>query len=627
MTFDHVRGGVPEALRTHSFNDAQTIRSLRATRSAVMASIDELFKNPVITGGNKRKFEPNQDPNELYKAAKLGANGDVKNKGKAPMVEDEGAEEDDGIAGPELPPDFEEDVPDDEEGRFFGGGMARETAKAMEYIDQVDEEGPVAPEKIDSAWVRRLALNFEKRISKNAELRAKYENDPQKFMASEADLDSDIKSLSILSEHPELYDEFAKLGSAASLVSLLTHDNTDIAIDAIQIISELTDEDVEAEQEQWDSLVNALLDADVIDLMTSNLSRLDEENETDRAGVYYILSVLENLASQTSIAEKIGEGHDVFKWLLSRIQRKESPVSQNKQYAAEILAILLQSSAKNREKFIGLDGVDALLQLLSPYRKRDPEKDSDEEEYVENLFDCLVCLVDEDAGKEKFLEGEGIELALIMLREGKFSKQRALRVLDHALAPQGGAPACERLVEAAGLKTVFGTFMKKQEHQTIEHLLGIFNSMLRLLPGGSAARIRTLAKFMEKDYEKIEKLVKLRREYASRIRPVEEVIEKERKSLSKEDQEAMAAEWLSRRLDAGLFSLQMIDVILAWLVAEDDGAKKKIEALLADRDEDLSLVRGTLEEQIEGLGEEDAGERDLKGMLETLLQFTQPSGK
>ncbi|KAJ9228432.1 hypothetical protein DTO166G5_8587 [Paecilomyces variotii] len=592
-----------------------------------MASIDELFKNPVITGGNKRKFEPNQDPNELYKAAKLGANGDVKNKGKAPMVEDEGAEEDDGIAGPELPPDFEEDVPDDEEGRFFGGGMARETAKAMEYIDQVDEEGPVAPEKIDTAWVRRLALNFEKRISKNAELRAKYENDPQKFMASEADLDSDIKSLSILSEHPELYDEFAKLGSAASLVSLLTHDNTDIAIDAIQIISELTDEDVEAEQEQWDSLVNALLDADVIDLMTSNLSRLHEENETDRAGVYYILSVLENLASQTSIAEKIGEGHDVFKWLLSRIQRKESPVSQNKQYAAEILAILLQSSAKNREKFIGLDGVDALLQLLSPYRKRDPEKDSDEEEYVENLFDCLVCLVDEDAGKEKFLEGEGIELALIMLREGKFSKQRALRVLDHALAPQGGAPACERLVEAAGLKTVFGTFMKKQEHQTIEHLLGIFNSMLRLLPGGSAARIRTLAKFMEKDYEKIEKLVKLRREYASRIRPVEEVIEKERKSLSKEDQEAMAAEWLSRRLDAGLFSLQMIDVILAWLVAEDDGAKKKIEALLADRDEDLSLVRGTLEEQIEGLGEEDAGERDLKGMLETLLQFTQPSGK
>lgn len=49
------------------------------------------------------------------------------------MVEDD---IDDGEAGPELPPDFEDDVPDDEEGRFFGGGMEQKTAQAMEYIDQ-----------------------------------------------------------------------------------------------------------------------------------------------------------------------------------------------------------------------------------------------------------------------------------------------------------------------------------------------------------------------------------------------------------------------------------------------------------------------------------------------------------
>jgi len=171
--------------------------------------------------------------------------------------------------------------------------------------------------------------------------------------------------------------------------------------------------------------------------------------------------VLENLASQQSIAEKIGQDSTMLSWLLSRAHKKEVPVTQNKQYAAEILAILLQTSSKNREKFLSLDGVDTLLQLLSQYRKRDPEKDSDEEEYVENLFDCLICLVDEDAGKNKFLDAEGVELAQIMLKEGKFSKQRALRVLDHALGGVGGAPACNRLVEVAGLRTVFGMFMKK----------------------------------------------------------------------------------------------------------------------------------------------------------------------
>lgn len=171
--------------------------------------------------------------------------------------------------------------------------------------------------------------------------------------------------------------------------------------------------------------------------------------------------VLENLCSQTALAEKIGQDASILPWILARIQQKESPVTQNKQYAAEVLAIMLQSSSKNREKFIDLEGVDILLQLLSQYRKRDPIKDSDEEEFVENLFGSLICLVEEPSGKDKFVVAEGIELAQIMLKESKFSKPRALRVLDHLFGGASGAPACEHLIEAAGLRTVFGMFMKK----------------------------------------------------------------------------------------------------------------------------------------------------------------------
>jgi hypothetical protein len=65
----------------------------------------------------------------------------VKNKGKAAAVEaDNNVEEESEYAGPELPPDFDpEDAPDDEEGRFFGGGMGQGTAQAMDYLDQQDE--------------------------------------------------------------------------------------------------------------------------------------------------------------------------------------------------------------------------------------------------------------------------------------------------------------------------------------------------------------------------------------------------------------------------------------------------------------------------------------------------------
>ena len=531
---------------------------------------------------------------EIYKAAKLGSNGHPKSNGKAAAVEDD----DDDVAGPSAPPDDEEDygpdIPDDEEGRFFGGGISKDESEILDYMDG-QESAEIVPEKIDSAWLRKLALNFEKRITKNAELRAKFENDPQKFIQSEADLDADIKALSILTEHPELYGEFAKLGCVAQLVGLLAHENTDIAIDAVEIISELTDEDVEAEPEQWDRIVDAMIEADLLDLLVSNFARFDEENESDRTGVYHALSVLENMASRTTLAEKIGQDTTVLKWLLGRIQKKESRVTQNKQYSGEVMAILLQSSPMNRRKICDLDGVDLLLQILAVYRKRDPLKGTEEEEFVENVFDSLTCVVDEAEGKQKFVEAEGVELCLIMIKEGKMSKSRALRLLDHALGGQTGAEVCEKLVDAAGLKIVFGMFMKKQDSQTTEHLLGIFSSLLRLLPANSAGRIRTLAKFVEKDYEKLGKLVKLRRDFASKVGIVDQQIRREQAGLEPEEKEDMADEWLSRRLDAGLFCLQSIDVVLAWLLAEDDGAGKRIQSLLADRDESLAVVKATIQ--------------------------------
>lgn len=80
---------------------------------------------------------------------------------------------------------------------------------------------------------------------------------------------------------------------------------------------------------------------------------------------------------------------------------------------------------------------------------------------MENLFDSLTCCLDDSEGKIQFREAEGIELCLIMLREGKMSKPRALRLLDHALGGSQGATCCQKLVEVAGLKAIFTAFMKK----------------------------------------------------------------------------------------------------------------------------------------------------------------------
>ena len=170
---------------------------------------------------------------------------------------------------------------------------------------------------------------------------------------------------------------------------------------------------------------------------------------------------MESLSSRPPLAERIGENRTILSWLYDRARKSETPIGQNKQYATEVLAILFQSSGISRKRFLELDGIDTFLQLLSVYRKRDPEKGTEEEEYVENVFDCVTCCVDDQEGKQRFLDAEGVELCLIMLKEGNMSRPRALRLLDHALGGEAGAACCEKLVEAAGLKTVFTMFMRK----------------------------------------------------------------------------------------------------------------------------------------------------------------------
>lgn len=559
----------------------------------------------------------------MYKSAKLNSGSS-----RHAAVEDDGdteagpvpPPEDDGDYGPSMP--LDEDDGDDEEGRFFGGGITKKESEILDFVDGADA-GLKASEKIDGSWLRKTALNFEKRITKNAELRAKFESDPQRFIGSEADLDSDIKSLSILSEHPELYAEFASLGCVESLVGLLAHENTDIAIDAIEIIGELTDEDIAAEDEQWNALADALIEADLLSMLVSNLGRLDEGDESDRNGVYYSLGVLENLCSRPATATRIGQDLKIVKWLLSRIQRDESRVSQNKQYAAEILALLAQASPQNRRKLVELDAVDTILQLIAPYRRLDPDKSGEEEEYMENLFEALTCVVDEVEGKTKFVDAEGVELALIMLKEGKMSKTPALRLLDHAAGGPLGVGVCQKIVEAGGLKQTFTLFTKTHDRRMSNHLIALFASMLRLLPANSPERIRTLAKFVEKDYEKLAKLVKLRREQAALIRQAEAENDAERKGASEEGIAELEVEWLSRRLDAGLFTLQAIDVILAWLIAEDNGARRKIKQLLAEQDDTLEVIKATLTEQIQALDTEEEDGKDMKDMLGTLVEFLQ----
>lgn len=66
----------------------------------------------------------------------------------------------------------------------------------------------------------------------------------------------------------------------------------------------------------------------------------------------------------------------------------------------------------------------------------------------------------------------------------------------------------------------------------------------------------------------------MRESAQSRLKVVDKEIAAEKKVMEEDGEEIGGEEedaWYLRRLDGGLYTLQMVDYILAWILMEDDG--------------------------------------------------------
>jgi beta-catenin-like protein 1 len=131
--------------------------------------------------------------------------------------------------------------------------MFKEPALKKRKLDSSDSNASksLVEEKIDTTALKRLIKQFEKAVNTNLEERSKHANNPEKFMDSEINLDTTVKQLQEqFVPNVELYGSFVKWGGVELLLSLLTHENTDIMLDVLDMISEFTESDSLRENEQ-----------------------------------------------------------------------------------------------------------------------------------------------------------------------------------------------------------------------------------------------------------------------------------------------------------------------------------------------------------------------------------------
>ncbi|XP_065185882.1 beta-catenin-like protein 1 [Sycon ciliatum] len=503
------------------------------------------------------------------------------------------------------------------------GSTGIDEEERQRILKMVEEANPEAP-SLDSVSVKKMLLAFDRKVLKNREMRIKYPDTPQKFLESEMEVHDDLQQLHALSTVPQLYPLLVDSNIITSLLSLLSHDNSDIALAVIDLLHELTDVDVvrQAEEEEDDEedeasgakmLIDALLQGNCLAHFVQNMERLDEKQRDDGDGVHNTLGIVENLCEfgmDTVCSQAVQQG--LMHWLVKRV--KVRGFDANKLYASEILSILLQNSTENRRVLGDLNGVDILLQSLAVYKRRDPAS-NEETELMENLFDCLCLALMHPANRQKFLDGEGPQLMILMLKEKKQSFSKALKVLDHALSNPEGADNCAKFVEVFGLRSLFPLFMKtpkkkvrkgssRNEHE--EHVCTIVASLFRNLTANT--RQRLFNKFKENDYEKIDRLVELHGEYYQKVLMVDRDIDTERRRLGQKVTAENEDEFYLRRLDSGLFSLQSIDYILAEVIVNgESGARPRALKLLSQHGDSVRTLKRTLKELSESIGDADTG--------------------
>ncbi|KAJ9573603.1 hypothetical protein L9F63_009019, partial [Diploptera punctata] len=467
-----------------------------------------------------------------------------------------------------------------------------EREKILKLVENEEVEGEV----LDESALKRLILLFEKRALKNQEMRIKFPDMPEKFMESEVELHETMQEMHAVATVPDLYPIMVELQAVPSLLELLAHENTDIAVAVVDLLQELTDVDILHESEEGaDSLIDALVNQQICALLVQNLERLDESVKEETEGVHNTLAIFENLAEFRP--ELCGDAakQGLLHWLLRRL-RVKLPFDGNKLYASEILSILLQDTPDNRQMLGDLEGIDVILQQLAVYNK---EQTQTKHEMMENLFNCLCSSLMYAPNRERFLRGEGLQLMNLMLREKKLSRNGSLKVLDHAMSGPDGKENCNKFVDILGLRTIFPLFMKTpkknrrrilttEEHE--EHVVSIIASMLRNCRGPQ--RQRLLSKFTENDHEKVDRLLELHFKYLEKVEEVDLEIDRDRRDIGEEEEDEEEERNYLRRLEGGLFTLQLVDyIILEVCTGGPATVKQRVSQIINLRGGSLKTIR------------------------------------
>lgn len=452
---------------------------------------------------------------------------------------------------------------------------------------------------------------------------------------------SDFDVLQALASAKETF-----IGFYLNLIPLLEHPNTDIGNQVVEVIHEII-HDEEGISDQGDlEIISQLalncLKADLLLYFNNHARNIhktgNNEDPDDNQAIFKMFQVIEDILElyhaqvgrdNLRVVEFYSRMNNsgIIEFLVEMFEQDPKLVKAeslgsvlspgdyaNRLYAAELISTIFQLSAmdlKHENSLIeeavnkmwtsSIDDliiIESLLVSISAYRSRDPV-DSDEQEYLFNLFDCLAALLlNSPSARNSFSSErcEGFQLFIMLLKEVNVARIRAIQIIDYVLAPEDTFNLAINFINSGGLKVISPILMGKGTLKLLKnypklllsiesdegHVCAIVASLFKNISIDSSAYFRLISKFVENSGEKFLKLIEFHEKYSEKLKKFDEI-----HGIIKEQQ--MEEKWLLDRINAGLFILQQIDICL--IILENS---MKVLNLIENNSESLYEIESEL---------------------------------
>ncbi|OII75539.1 uncharacterized protein cubi_02060 [Cryptosporidium ubiquitum] len=313
---------------------------------------------------------------------------------------------------------------------------------------------------------------------------------------------------------------------------------------------------------------------------------IDHENELLQESILetyfqFLESTIE--IDPKKVSKEFTNSEGLFEWLMQIFDNDESfIVDEITSLKMEILSIIFQYIKVSQISTNGInidkkEVMDKFLVKLATFGLRDGEIGGiKEKEFVHNIVD-IICnsLFEEDMRKE-FNDLQGLELMVKLIEEKAFMRPLSVKILSFALIDKG--EMSNKFIQISGLKLVFALLAhssknltnnekyikNRQQQDTDEHLCSIIKSLLQFSTGNDHEML--INKLIENNYLKLKNFLVLRKYYSNKITQALESSQ----DLQEEDEEQIEIiETIA--IDAGLFIVQLIDLIIVYTIYYEKG--------------------------------------------------------